>query len=69
MLSSMQKVEESLKKLKKNRKGGAMGASLLVGSSSSEPSMSDEDKIRLQVYLDVKAYGIQVTPIRCLNTT
>ncbi|KAI8580015.1 hypothetical protein K450DRAFT_238952 [Umbelopsis ramanniana AG] len=60
MLSSMQKVEESLKKLKKNRKGGAMGSSLLVGSSSSEPSMSDEDKIRLQVYLDVKAYGVQL---------
>jgi hypothetical protein len=61
MLSMLQKTEESLKKLKKGRRGGATGASLLVGSSSTEPSMSDEDKIRLQVYLDVKAYGKQVS--------
>jgi hypothetical protein len=62
MLSMLQKTEESLRKLKKGRRGGATGASFLVGTSSTEASMSDEDKIRLQVYLDVKDYGQQVSP-------
>jgi hypothetical protein len=60
MLSMLKKTEESLRKLKKGRKGGAMGSSLLVGTASTEASMSDEDKIRLQVFLDVKGYGQQV---------
>ncbi|GAB5586853.1 hypothetical protein Unana1_01753 [Umbelopsis nana] len=60
MLSMLKKTEESLRKLKKGRKGGAMGSSLLIGTASTEASMSDEDKIRLQVFLDVKGYGQQL---------
>lgn len=61
MLSELQKTEESLKKFKKGKKGGPMGSSLLVGTTSNERSMSDEDKIRLQVLLDVKGFGQQVS--------
>ncbi|KAG2185061.1 hypothetical protein INT43_000974 [Umbelopsis isabellina] len=60
MLSELQKTEESLKKFKKGKKGGPMGSSLLVGTTSNERSMSDEDKIRLQVLLDVQGFGQQL---------
>lgn len=48
LLDSMIKTEESLKKLK-NKK-----------SNATEDSMSDEDKIRLQLFLDVEQLGQEV---------
>jgi endo-1,4-beta-D-glucanase Y len=50
MLTSMTKAEESLKKLKNSSKK----------SAASEGNISDEDKIRLQIYLDVEQFGHEV---------
>jgi len=55
VLTSVQKMEESLKRLKKAR-GGAGGA----GAGSAATSVSDDDKIRLQLALDVKSFKSQV---------
>ena len=51
VLNSVRKMEESLKRLKKARGSN---------TSSSAQGMSDDDKIRLQLYLDVKEYDEQV---------
>ena len=48
VLTSVKKMEESLKRLKKARKSAAAAG------------MSDDDKIRLQLYLDVQHFGDQV---------
>lgn len=50
VLTSVQKMEESLKRLKKARGGAAAAA------ASSELAVSDDDKIRLQIALDVKSF-------------
>jgi conserved oligomeric Golgi complex subunit 2 len=52
VLTSVKKMEESLKRLK-----AARGTSSAVGTQG----MSDDDKIRTQLYLDVKEFGAQVT--------
>ena len=52
VLTSVQKMEESLKRLKKAR-GGA-------GAAGTSASVSDDDKIRLQLALDVKTFKSQV---------
>ena len=54
VLTSVQKMEESLKRLKKAR-GGAAAA-----SGGDAAAVSDDDKIRLQLALDVKAFRAQV---------
>ena len=51
VLTSVQKMEESLKRLKKARGGAGNAASTTV---------SDDDKIRLQLALDVKTFKTQV---------
>ena len=59
VLTSVRKMEESLKRLK--RKGSRAG----VGGG-----MSDDDKIRLQLLIDVQNYGQQVSanPDKFLNS-
>ena len=55
VLTSVQKMEESLKRLKKARGGGAAAA-----AASSDAAVSDDDKIRLQLALDVKSFKSQL---------
>ncbi|XP_054154324.1 conserved oligomeric Golgi complex subunit 2-like [Oppia nitens] len=55
VLTSVQKIEDSLKRLKK----------LKIGNQSNQlknnlNNMSDDDKIRLQIYYDVQEYGKQI---------
>lgn len=54
VLSSVHKMEESLKRLKRARDRGGQG-----GSETSS-GLSDDDKIRIQICLDVEYYGNQV---------
>ncbi len=55
ILASVKKTEESLNRLKRMRKPGG----------TDEVGVSDEDKIRAQLALDIKAFGALV----CLTTT
>uniref|UniRef100_A0A1A9W2U1 Conserved oligomeric Golgi complex subunit 2 n=1 Tax=Glossina brevipalpis TaxID=37001 RepID=A0A1A9W2U1_9MUSC len=55
VLTSVQKTEESLRRLK-NLKSGASGNTLASASSLNYPIMSDDDKIRLQLRVDVSAW-------------
>lgn len=48
VLTSVKKMEESLKRLKRGK------------ASQTAGGMSDDDKIRLQLHLDVQEYGKQV---------
>ena len=60
VLHSVKKMEESLKRLKQARKTNPANPS----GSSGSGGMSDDDKIRLQLALDVAYLGEQVTAIR-----
>lgn len=68
VLMSVRKTEDSLKRLKKAR--DRSNVALSTGSSN---TMSDDDKIRLQLFLDVDNYGHQVRqythayPMYCLD--
>lgn len=53
VLTSVQKTEDSLKKLKKLK----VNSNLITMSNT---SMSDDDKIRLQIYFDVNKFGYEV---------
>lgn len=52
MLTSVQKTEESLRRLKNLRE---KSGSVQPGSSTA-PGMSDDDKIRLQLHVDICAW-------------
>lgn len=54
ILNSVKKMEESLKRLKQARK------SVTTNSASPNVGMSDDNKIRLQLALDVEHFGVQV---------
>lgn len=54
VLTSIKKMEESLSRLKKGRDKG------LNTISASASGMSDDDKIRFQLYLDIESYGKQI---------
>ena len=56
MLESQKKISESLKRLRR----GAAGAASESDATSGSRTMSDDDKIRLQVVLDVRQFGIEV---------
>lgn len=58
MLSSVRKMEESLKRLKQARKGAA--ATTTAGANG---GLTDDGKIRLQLALDVEYLGEQVGAI------
>lgn len=55
VLISVQKIEDSLKRLKKSKIGNQNNQMRKIPSN-----MSDDDKIRLQIYYDVEEYGKQV---------
>ena len=59
VLTAVKKMEESLKRLKAGR-----GTSVAGGMQG----MSDDDKIRQQLYLDVKEFGHQMTSLRVSET-
>ena len=52
VLTSVKKMEESLKRLKKGKSGAATGEG---------KTLTDDDKIRLQFYLDVTKLGDYVS--------
>ena len=73
VLTSVKKMEESLKRLKKAKSTQSLSSS--VSSSANLGALSDDDKIRLQLFLDVTEFGNQVrelvrwsSMIRSLNT-
>ncbi|KAH9412644.1 Conserved oligomeric Golgi complex subunit 2 [Dermatophagoides pteronyssinus] len=57
VLTSVQKTEESLKKLKKHK---GFGNSTTMVAANQSSNMSDDDKIRLQIYFDVTTLGKQL---------
>lgn len=58
VLTSVQKTEDSLKKLKKHK---GLGSTMVANVVSQQSGMSDDDKIRLQIYYDVTTFGKQLT--------
>ncbi|KAJ3091904.1 Conserved oligomeric Golgi complex subunit 2 [Quaeritorhiza haematococci] len=58
-LTMVKNIEESLKRLKKVKKGGASS----FGAGGRDESMSDDDKIRLQMYLDVVQFGKELAAL------
>ena len=54
LLSSVKKTEESLLRLKRGRRSGAAAA-----TTTSSTGMTDDNKIRLQIYLDVQEFKNQ----------
>ena len=59
-LAAVQKMEESLRRLKKVREKTTGGAGDKTADGTSEAKISDDDKIRLQIYVDVKYFILQV---------
>lgn len=57
MLTSVKKMEESLKRLKKAKSG----------SGATSQGLSDDDKIRLQLYVDVTQFGEKVCLLELLS--
>ncbi len=62
LLESVKKMEDSLKRLHKVRQNkNASSATLSAsGSSASSGTISDDDKIRLQLALDINEFGKQL---------
>ena len=61
VLSAVQKMEESLRRLKKVRDKNAGGTGDKVqGEVAGSTKISDDDKIRLQLYVDVKHFILQM---------
>ncbi|XP_078466043.1 conserved oligomeric Golgi complex subunit 2 [Lampetra planeri] len=58
VLTSVRKMEESLKRLKQARKTGS-GATAAAAAASGT-GLTDDDKIRLQLYLDTQAFRHQI---------
>lgn len=58
VLTSVQKMEDSLRRLKKVKS---------TGNLKSNSTMSDDDKIRLQFYIDVESFGEKVRKLISLN--
>ncbi|CAG8680100.1 4961_t:CDS:10, partial [Dentiscutata erythropus] len=68
-LTTLKKTEESSKIMKRLKKGKSTRSSFFAGNSNGDGGdesgalMSDEDKIRLQILLDVKQFGKELTNI------
>ncbi|CAG8648364.1 24187_t:CDS:10 [Cetraspora pellucida] len=68
-LTTLKKTEESSKIMKRLKKGKSTRSSFFSGNSNGDVGeesgtlMSDEDKIRLQILLDVKQFGKELTNI------
>lgn len=54
LLTSLKKMEDSLKRLKKGKGNNS------VNTTTTSATMTDEDKIRLQILLDVQQVGCNV---------
>lgn len=59
VLTSVQKTEESLRRLKNLREKSAAAAAANQGSSPSS-GMSDDDKIRLQLHVDICSWCTEI---------
>ena len=59
-LAAVQKMEESLRRLKKVREKTATAAGDRAQEGSTGTKISDDDKIRLQLYVDVKHFILQI---------
>ena len=59
-LAAVQKMEESLRRLKKVREKTTGGAGDKLQEGASSTKISDDDKIRLQLYVDVKHFIQQI---------
>ena len=59
LLTSIKKTEESLLRLKQQRKAAAGQSSVGTGTKVNE--ITDENKIRTQIHLDAVEYGVQIT--------
>lgn len=57
VLTSVQKTEESLRRLRNLKSGGATNA------SASTNTISDDDKIRLQLRVDVAAWTLELSKL------
>lgn len=57
VLTSVQKTEESLRRLRNLKSGGASNSQ---GSGSASTAVSDDDKIRLQLRVDVAAWTLEL---------
>ncbi|RUS17090.1 oligomeric golgi complex component, COG2-domain-containing protein [Endogone sp. FLAS-F59071] len=57
MMVALKRTEESLRRLKQRRGGQGLGG------QAGEGGMSDEDKIRLQVWLDVRRFGVELATL------
>lgn len=62
VLSSVRKMEESLKRLKQARKGATT-----TTTSGANGGPTDDSKIRLQLALDVEYLGEQVGGVECMK--
>ena len=61
LLESVKKMEDSLKRLHKVRQNkNASSATLSSAGGASSGTMSDDDKIRLQLLLDINEFGKQL---------
>ena len=63
LLESVRKMEDSLKKLRRVRhdRSTASNLSSLGSGANTNVSMTDDDKIRLQLYIDVVEFGTQLS--------
>ena len=59
VLTSVRKMEESMMRLQKLR-SGKFSSGNLSSLAAANQTLSDDDKIRLQLYLDVVSFGKQV---------
>ncbi|KAG0166305.1 Conserved oligomeric Golgi complex subunit 2 [Apophysomyces sp. BC1015] len=60
LLINLKKTEDSLKKLKKGKKNAVKP---ILGGNSGDVAMTDEDKIRLQIFLDVQRIGEELSSL------
>ena len=58
VLLSVKKTEDSMQRLKKARR--SLANQTTAGDGNPSVELSDEDKIRLQLFLDVESFGTKV---------
>jgi hypothetical protein len=66
LLNTIKKAEDSLMRLKTKRKGikaTSESSSQISTNAEAKASLSDEDKIRLQLLLDVEGFGVELQAI------